>query len=135
MISLRLQIYLLKSDLNRYIYFYTIFIISFARTKMSDMKKLELDVIKLEAAASKLRAIAHPMRIAIIDLLHENQKQSVTEIYKKLNIEQASASHHLNILKNKGVLVSKRDGKKIYYSLKNQTLTEIIECINRCNEE
>ena len=130
-----LQIYLLKGDLNRYIYFYTIFIISFARTKMSDMKKLELDVIKLEAAASKLRAIAHPMRIAIIDLLHENQKQSVTEIYKKLNIEQASASHHLNILKNKGVLVSKRDGKKIYYSLKNQTLTEIIECINRCNEE
>lgn len=133
--SLRLQIYLLKNDLNRYIYVYKIFIISFARTKMSDMKKLELDVIKLEAAASKLRAIAHPMRIAIIDLLHENQKQSVTEIYKKLNIEQASASHHLNILKNKGVLVSKRDGKKIYYSLKNQTLTEIIECINRCNEE
>jgi len=134
-ISLPLQIYLLKNDLNRYIYVYKIFIISFARTKMSDMKKLELDVIKLEAAASKLRAIAHPMRIAIIDLLHENQKQSVTEIYKKLNIEQASASHHLNILKNKGVLVSKRDGKKIYYSLKNQTLTEIIECINRCNEE
>lgn len=133
--SLRLQIYLLKNDLNRYIYVYKIFIIRFARTKMSDMKKLELDVIKLEAAASKLRAIAHPMRIAIIDLLHENQKQSVTEIYKKLNIEQASASHHLNILKNKGVLVSKRDGKKIYYSLKNQTLTEIIECINRCNEE
>ncbi len=99
------------------------------------MKKLELDVIKLEAAASKLRAIAHPMRIAIIDLLHDNQKQSVTEIYQKLNIEQASASHHLNILKNKGVLMSKRDGKKIFYSLKSSTLTEIIECINRCNED
>jgi DNA-binding transcriptional ArsR family regulator len=99
------------------------------------MKKLDLDVIKLEAAASKLRAIAHPMRIAIIDLLHENQKQSVTEIYQKLDIEQASASHHLNILKNKGVLTSRRDGKKIFYSLKNQTLTEIIECIERCNEE
>ncbi|MBI9032900.1 MAG: helix-turn-helix transcriptional regulator [Bacteroidales bacterium] len=99
------------------------------------MKKLELDVIKLEAAASKLRAIAHPMRIAIIDLLHVNQKQSVTEIYQKLNIEQASASHHLNILKNKGVLTSKRDGKKIFYSLKSSTLTEIIECINRCNED
>ncbi len=94
-----------------------------------------MDVIKLEAAASKLRAIAHPMRIAIIDLLHENQKQSVTEIYQKLDIEQASASHHLNILKNKGVLTSRRDGKKIFYSLKNQTLTEIIECIERCNEE
>jgi DNA-binding transcriptional ArsR family regulator len=99
------------------------------------MTKLTLDITKLEMAASKLRAIAHPMRIAIIDLLNEKPKLSVTEIYSKLDIEQASASHHLNILKNKGVLVSKREGKKIYYSLKSVTLTEIIECINRCNEE
>jgi len=99
------------------------------------MKKLDLDVVKLELAASKLRAMAHPMRIAIIDLLHTTKKQSVTEIYQKLDIEQAAASHHLNILKSKGVLVSKRDGKKIFYSLRNETLTEIIDCINRCNEE
>ena len=99
------------------------------------MAKLVLDITKLEMAASKLRAIAHPMRIAIIDLLNEKPKLSVTEIYSKLDIEQASASHHLNILKNKGVLISKREGKKIYYSLKSVTLTEIIECINRCNEE
>ena len=101
--------------------------------KTKIMGKLLLDIDKLELAASKLRAIAHPMRIAIIDLLHEKQL-SVTEIYEKLDIEQASASHHLNILKNKGVLASRRNGKKIFYSLKNQTLTEIIECINRCNE-
>lgn len=99
------------------------------------MAKLVLDINKLEMAASKLRAIAHPMRIAIIDLLNENKKLSVTEIYNKLGIEQASASHHLNILKNKGILDSKREGKKIFYSLKSVTLTEIIECINRCNEE
>jgi len=101
--------------------------------KTKVMGKLLLDIDKLELAASKLRAIAHPMRIAIIDLLHEKQL-SVTEIYEKLDIEQASASHHLNILKTKGVLASKRNGKKIFYSLKNQTLTEIIECINRCND-
>ena len=96
-------------------------------------KKIKLDIEKLEAAASKLRAIAHPMRIAIIDLLHDREF-SVTEIYNRLNIEQASASHHLNVLKGKGVLNSKRNGKKILYSLKNQTLIEIIDCINRCNE-
>ena len=95
----------------------------------------ELDVTKLEMAASKLRAIAHPMRIAVIGLLQKNPKLSVTEIYSYLEIEQAAASHHLNKLKNKVVLSSKRDGKKIFYSLKNKTLTEIIECINRCNEE
>lgn len=97
------------------------------------MRKTKLDVDKLEAAASKLRSMAHPMRIAIIDLLIDKQL-SVTEIYEKLNIEQASASHHLNILKSKGILVSKRQGKKIFYSLKSTTLTEIIDCINRCNE-
>ena len=96
------------------------------------MKKIKLDIEKLEMAASKLRAIAHPMRIAIIDLLTANQKLTVTQIYEHLNLEQASASHHLNILKNKGLLDSKRDGKMIYYSLKQNHLSEVIECIDRC---
>ena len=97
------------------------------------MKKVKLDIEKLEIAASKLRAIAHPMRIAIVDLLTSNPKMTVTEIYENLNIEQASASHHLNILKNKGLLDSRRDGKMIYYSLKFEHLTEVIDCINRCS--
>ena len=100
---------------------------------MNRMKKPTLDIEKLEMAASKLRAIAHPMRIAIIDLLTQNKKLTVTEIYEHLDIEQASASHHLNILKNKGLLESKRDGKMIYYSLKFEHLTEVIDCINRCS--
>jgi DNA-binding transcriptional ArsR family regulator len=99
------------------------------------MGKFSIDLEKLELAASKLRAISHPMRIAIIELLSGDKHLSVTEIYKNLEIEQATASHHLNILKNKGVLVSKRDGKKIYYALRSATLTEIIECINRCNDD
>ena len=97
------------------------------------MGKIMIQIEQLELAASKLRAMAHPMRIAIIDLLHDGNQMSVTEIYKKLKIEQAAASHHLNILKNKGVLASRRDGKKIFYSLKNQVLTEIVDCLNRCN--
>jgi DNA-binding transcriptional ArsR family regulator len=97
------------------------------------MKKVKLDIEKLEMAASKLRAIAHPMRIAIIDLLTANPKLTVTQIYERLSLEQASASHHLNILKNKGLLDSKRDGKMIYYSLKQTHLSEVIECIDRCN--
>jgi DNA-binding transcriptional ArsR family regulator len=99
------------------------------------MGHLVIDINKLEMAASKLRAIAHPMRIAIIDLLNTNNKLSVTEIYEQLNIEQASASHHLNILKNKGVLFSKREGKKIFYAIKDEGLTEIVDCINRCNAD
>lgn len=96
------------------------------------MKKRQLQIEKLEIAASMLRAMAHPMRIAIVDLLTSNKRLTVTEIYERLNIEQASASHHLNILKNKGLLDSKREGKMIFYSLKHNRLTEIIECLDRC---
>jgi len=92
-----------------------------------------LDIKKLEEAASKLRVIAHPMRIAIIELLQENKKMNVTQIYEKLQIEQASASHHLNLLKNKGVLASKRDGKNTYYSLKYNAINLIIDCISKCD--
>ena len=95
-------------------------------------RKSSLDIQKLELAASKLRAMAHPMRIAIIELLTENKKLTVTEIYERLSIEQASASHHLNILKNKGLLDSKRDGKMILYSLKTNVLANVIDCINQC---
>jgi len=96
------------------------------------MTKTEIDLKKLEDAASRLRAIAHPMRIAIISLLETHNKLNVTEIYLKLKIEQASASHHLNILKNKGVLSSKRAGKQTFYFLKNDALINIIDCINKC---
>ncbi|PLX06911.1 MAG: transcriptional regulator [Marinilabiliales bacterium] len=98
------------------------------------MANFNINTEKLELAANKLRAISHPMRIAIIDLLSQDEKLSVTEIHKTLDIEQATASHHLNILKNKGVLNSSRDGKNIYYSLKTVTLKDIIECINKCND-
>jgi DNA-binding transcriptional ArsR family regulator len=96
------------------------------------MKKKQLQLEKLEIAASMLRAMAHPMRIAVVDLLTVNKRLTVTEIYERLGIEQASASHHLNILKNKGLLESKREGKMIFYSLKHNRLMEIIECLDRC---
>jgi DNA-binding transcriptional ArsR family regulator len=96
------------------------------------MKKKQLQIDKLEIAASMLRAMAHPMRIAIVELLTNSKRLTVTEIYERLKIEQASASHHLNILKSKGLLDSKREGKMIFYSLKHNRLTEIIECLDRC---
>jgi DNA-binding transcriptional ArsR family regulator len=87
---------------------------------------------QLETAVEMLKAIAHPVRIGIVELLGAEQKKNVTEIYEALNIEQAVASHHLSILKNKGILISERAGKNCYYALKHQRLSQIIECINKC---
>jgi len=93
---------------------------------------VELDAEKLEEVASKLRAVAHPMRVAIISMLDKNKQMNVTEIYKTLGIEQANASHHLNILKTKGVLASRRDGKQTFYSIKQDSIIRIVDCVSRC---
>ena len=82
------------------------------------MNLKELNPEQLEKAAGMLKAIAHPMRISILSYLEDGRKMTVTEIHNKLNIEQSTTSHHLGILKDKGVLASKREGKNTYYYLK-----------------
>lgn len=96
------------------------------------MKLSELNVDQLDKAANMLKAIAHPMRMAIIGFLEGGKKLTVTQIHELLQIEQSTTSHHLGILKDKGVLSSKREGKNTYYFLKYQNLTEIIDCLNKC---
>ncbi len=87
---------------------------------------------ELERCALMLKAIAHPTRIAIIELLSEQERLSVTEIYEQLGIEQAVASHHLGILKNKNVLISVREGKNMLYELKYKQIQNVIECMQQC---
>lgn len=95
------------------------------------MKIQDLDANELDKAASMLKAIAHPTRIAILTLL-ENNRLTVSEIHKKLDIEQSTTSHHLGILKDKGVLISQREGKNTYYSLKFESIQNIVNCVSQC---
>lgn len=93
----------------------------------------EIDIERLEKAAGMLKAIAHPMRIALLKYLEGGKKCTVTEIHEYLGIEQSTTSHHLGILKDKGVLCSRREGKNTWYFLKNDILSQVIECVNRCS--
>ena len=97
------------------------------------MKIKDLSSEQLERAANMLKAIAHPMRIAILNYLDDGKQLNVTEIHKLLNIEQSTTSHHLGILKDKGVLSSRRIGKHSYYYLKHDNLSNIIECVSKCS--
>lgn len=96
------------------------------------MKFSGLTPAQLEKAAGMLKAIAHPVRIAILEFLEDGKEVSVTEIYEYLQMEQSTTSHHLGILKDKGVLGSKRDGKNTYYYIRNENLSTIVDCINKC---
>lgn len=92
----------------------------------------DVKIEDLEYAAGMLKAMAHPMRMAILTLLEDGEKLTVTQIYETLNIEQSTTSHHLGILKNKGVLSSKREGKNTFYFLRNNSLSTVMECLKKC---
>jgi len=88
-------------------------------------KDIQLDYSELRKAVLVLRAVNHKLRQRIIDLLEENQKMTVTDIYIKLRLEQSVASQHLAILRRAGVVATDRQGKFIYYSLDNDRLSQI----------
>ena len=95
--------------------------------EFSDLKPEEI-----ERAANMIKAISHPMRLAILGNLGEGIQLNVTEIHKILEIEQSTASHHLGILKDKGILASVRKGKNTFYYLKRKNLSTLIRCISEC---
>jgi len=99
------------------------------------MELTQLDADTIARAANMLKAIAHPVRISIVGYLEDGKKRTVTEIHKKLGIEQATASHHLVILKDRGVLLSKREGKNTWYFLKHPNLRNILSNIGDCCKE
>ncbi len=99
----------------------------------SKFKIKDLKVEQLEFAANMLKAIAHPTRIAILNFLEDGKMLTVTEIHERLQIEQSTTSHHLGILKDKGILASKRNGKNTYYYLKYESLNSIISCVQKCS--
>ncbi len=102
--------------------------------KEGGKKSYSLEIEKLEEAAGKLRAIAHPVRIAIIRYIEENESANVTDIYQTLGLEQAVASQHLTLLRRKGLLTVDKVGQCCYYALRYDQLSDIVRCIERCSE-
>ncbi len=88
----------------------------------------------LDRSAEILRVIAHPVRLAIIEVLHKKGKLSVTDIYQVLDIEQSVASYHLKNLRMVNVVISQRKGTKIYYSIESTEVIQIFKQISKLGE-
>lgn len=88
-----------------------------------------IDLEKFEKAAFILKTVAHPMRLAIVELLTTNDTLSVNEICEKINGEQSLVSHHLINMKLKGILQSSREGQFVNYSLKLKEINNLLECV------
>ena len=86
---------------------------------------------KIEKARKLISAIGHPIRQNIVSLLFYEKFQNVTQIYQDQGIQQATASHHLSVLKDAGLVSAKRDGKMINYSLKPATHSYLMSFISK----
>jgi ArsR family transcriptional regulator, virulence genes transcriptional regulator len=81
-----------------------------------------------------LRAVNHKLRQQILDLLEENEKMTVTDLYIKLRLEQSVASQHLAILRRAGVVVTDRQGKYIYYTVDKDRINHISRLVEELTE-
>lgn len=86
---------------------------------------LQIESLNLKKAALIFRAINNKVRQQAIFLLHENKRMTVTSIYEKLRLEQSAASQHLGVLRKAGFVITKREGKCIYYSINYQRFADL----------
>ncbi len=96
------------------------------------MNESILDKSKLSKAAYILKTVAHPTRLAIVEILSKFERLSVTEISQVVVCEQSLLSHHLINMKLKGILLAEREGQNIYYSLKIKEVSKLMACIENC---
>jgi len=83
-------------------------------------------------AAEVLKAVAHPLRLQIVELLAKNEL-CVGEIVEALGEKQAITSQQLTLMKDRGILASRRDGARVFYRLQNQNVTQVLNCVyNHC---
>ncbi|MCE5335692.1 MAG: metalloregulator ArsR/SmtB family transcription factor [Desulfobacteraceae bacterium] len=88
------------------------------------------DADRLQHAADILKTVAHPARLRIIDLL-ERGERAVSEICRHLDAPQPYVSQHLNLMKAKAILSSRREGTLVYYAIANPNVVKIIHCVRQ----
>ncbi len=89
----------------------------------------------LSAAAETMRALAHPLRMKILGFIDKHGVINVNKIYNTLKLEQSITSQHLRILREAGVVESKRDGKFIFYSIRTKKVAMVVDTINKFLEK
>ncbi len=82
----------------------------------------------VEYVAGVLKAMAHPVRLQIVELLETGEK-CVGEIVEAVGGKQSITSQQLNMMKDKGLLVCRRDGIKVYYRIENKHIVKLLHCI------
>jgi ArsR family transcriptional regulator len=80
--------------------------------------------------ADIFQALAHPTRIAIIELL-EDGELSAGDLMEKLGMEQANISQHLAVLRSKQLVVNRKAGNQVFYSVRDPIINKVLALMRR----
>jgi len=84
-----------------------------------------------EKQAEVLKALAHPLRIAILDYLKDGE-QCVCDIAKYVGSERSNISRHLSVMVSCGVLEYRKAGLNVMYRLKAKCVLDFLKCVTVC---
>lgn len=102
-----------------------------SKQKASPMRKVNfpVDNAKLQVSSDILRALAHPLRMKILEFIDKNKTINVNKIYNTLKLEQSITSQHLKILRASGLVHTHREGKFIHYTIDYPKLVVAVKAI------
>jgi len=83
-----------------------------------------------EKQAEVAKAIAHPLRIAIVNFLKDGE-QCVCDIAEHIGSERSNVSRHLSVMVNAGLLEYRKEGLKVIYRLKCACIVDFFSCVSR----
>ena len=89
----------------------------------------ELDIEVFGRKAEIFKAIAHPTRLIILEMLYGDEK-CVSDIQDKIDADFSTVSKHLQVMKSAGLLEQRREKKKIFYSLRVPCIMNFMGCID-----
>ena len=79
----------------------------------------------IQQAAQAMRAIAHPLRLKILCVLG-NREISVQDIVEQVGTSQSNISQHLAIMRDKGVLATRKEANRVYYRIDDLRTLKLI---------
>ena len=79
----------------------------------------------IDRATRTLKAMSHPLRLKILCTLGE-QEVSVQDIVERVGTSQSNISQHLAILRDKGILASRKDANRVYYRVSDSRTLRLI---------
>jgi ArsR family transcriptional regulator len=89
------------------------------------------DWLLFDSQAQIIKAMSHPLRIAIIHFL-EGKEQCVCDIAEHLGSKQSNVSRHLSVMAGAGLLEYHKEGLKVIYKLRTPCILDFFSCINTC---